>query len=128
MKSLLKALENQSKQKLAKKQNKTFQEIESVLQGVLVDRLNNLVKTQESELERMVSDYFTFKTRIEEQKNGFINEIIQQQQSFEAILKKLENNMETYIKKVEGQSSSTIQQISQLDRQRKRKAHECLSS
>jgi hypothetical protein len=50
MKSLLRALENQSKQKLAKKQNQTFQEMESVLQGVLVDRLNNLVKTQESEL------------------------------------------------------------------------------
>jgi hypothetical protein len=31
----------------------------------------------------MVSDYFAFKARIEEQKDGLINQIIQQQQSFQ---------------------------------------------
>jgi hypothetical protein len=49
MKNLLKTLENQSKQKLAKKQNKIFQEIESA-QRVLVDRLDEIIQSQESEL------------------------------------------------------------------------------
>ncbi|OAV90464.1 hypothetical protein PTTG_04824 [Puccinia triticina 1-1 BBBD Race 1] len=116
MTNLLKALEDQSKQKLAKKQNKTFQEIEAVLQGALVERLNNLIQTQESELEGIVSDYFNFKAQTEDQKDELIKEIINQQQSFQTLLKMLEDNLDKYIKKVEGQSSSAIQQLSQLDR------------
>jgi len=126
MKNLLKSLENQSKQKLAKKQTKTFQEIHALLQDVFVARLNSIVQSQESELEGMVSGYFTFKAQIEGQKEKLIDEIVKQQQSLQNALKVLEDNLEEHIENIEGKLGSTMQQISQLDRQRKRKAREYL--
>jgi len=126
MKNLLKSLENQSKQKLAKKQTKTFQEIHALLQDVFVARLNSIVQSQESELEGMVSGYFTFKAQIEGQKKKLMDEIVKQQQSLQNALKVLEDNLEEHIENIEGKLGSTMQQISQLDRQRKRKAREYL--
>ncbi|KAH9474093.1 hypothetical protein MJO28_000064 [Puccinia striiformis f. sp. tritici] len=128
MKNLLKALENQSKQKSVKKQNLIFQEIESVLQEGLVNRLDNLIQAQETELEAIVSDYFTSKTQIEDQKDKVIIEIIKQQQSMQSVLKQLEDNLSKYIEEAEGKTSSTVQRIAQLDRQRKKKAHEYLNT
>ncbi|KNZ63979.1 uncharacterized protein VP01_107g8 [Puccinia sorghi] len=116
MKNLLKSLENQSKQNLAKKQTKTFQEIQALLQDVLVARLNTIIQSQESELEGMVSGYFTFKVQIEGQKEKLIDEIIKQQQSLQNALKVLEDNLEEHIENVEGKLGSTMQLISQLDR------------
>ncbi|PLW14528.1 hypothetical protein PCANC_12974 [Puccinia coronata f. sp. avenae] len=127
MKNLLKTLENQSKQKLAKKQNKIFQEIESA-QRVLVDRLDEIIQSQESELEEMVSGFLTAKAQIEEQKENLTMDIISQQQCLQSVLESLEDNMEEHLEKVHEELDSTIQQISQLDRQRKRKAREFLNT
>lgn len=76
----------------------------------------------------MVSGFLTAKAQIEEQKENLTMDIISQQQCLQSVLESLEDNMEEHLEKVHEELDSTIQQISQLDRQRKRKAREFLNT
>lgn len=124
--NLLKSLENQSKQNLIKRQNKTYQEIEN-LSKKWMDRLLELVESQESEFEDKVSAYFKSKAQMEDQRDQLVQEIIKQQESFKDLLIQLENSLEGRIEHFRAQSNLTIEQISEIDQQRKQQVYDHLS-
>lgn len=92
-----------------------------------MDRLLELVESQESEFEDKVSAYFKSKAQMEDQRDQLVQEIIKQQESFKDLLIQLENSLEGRIEHFRAQSNLTIEQISEIDQQRKQQVYDHLS-